>query len=84
MSLTVHDVQTDCKSFHKLFAKETFYRDESEGYYFIRNGRKFWVHDSVIVMATKDGSVANPGTAKVAAFAMENCPPEVVRYWRKR
>jgi hypothetical protein len=82
MSLSVNDVQTDCESFIKLFADEKFYQDESKGYYYLRYGRKFWVHDAIAVMATKDGHMSNPGTARVTIFAMTNCSPDVVRYWQ--
>lgn len=56
---------------------------DDEGVYYIKEGRKYYVHDQVIVIATKDGSKEPPADKNMLRrFIRARCDPDVQEYWR--
>lgn len=64
------------------FQDKTLIFDE-KGVYYIKGGRKYYVHDQVIVIATKDGFKEAPKDKRMLArFIRTRCDPEVQNYWK--
>lgn len=64
------------------FADKGLFWDD-EGVFYITNGRKYYVHDQVIVIATKDGYKEPPRDKRMLnRFIRTRCDPDVQNYWK--
>ena len=63
------------------FEKKTLFLDQ-EGVYYTKNGKKYYIHDQVIVIATKDGKKEPLKNVKMMNnFIRTRCDPDVQSYW---
>lgn len=55
---------------------------DDEGVYYRKEGRKYYVHDQVIVIATRDGRKEPPPDRRMLRqFIRTRCDPDVQAYW---
>ena len=62
------------------FADKTLYFDD-RGVHFFIDGRKFYVHDQVMVIACADGSKEPQSETNMRRFVRAKCTPDVRNFW---
>lgn len=83
MSLPIQNHTKPClldEEYVRWFADKTLWMDD-RGVYFFVDGRKFYVHDQVMVIACADGSKEPLPEPQMRQFVRARCMPDVRNFY---